>query len=150
MAQLAEQARMRILENNQYGFTLIELLIVILIIGVFANFSVYSVNLLDKHEQNLTTNQLTSQIQSARHKAQMFNFSMRINLIENKGDQQIVVEYFDPFKRAWRVDGNIEKITLTKQDTVLMDVPFININANGFITDGQICINDECLQSVQK
>ncbi len=152
-ALLAGQVRMPTLGNNQRGFTLIELLIVILIVGIVSSLSVYSVNLVSQQTQNSFVTKLQNQVQSARHKAQLYNFSMRIRLLEEGKDnetQQIIVEYFDVDKQIWRLDTKLDKITLSNQQTILMDQPLIEIGANGFITDGQICIDDECWKSAKE
>lgn len=135
------------------GFTLIELLIVILIIGVVTNLAVYSVKLIDRPGENSFT-KLKKQKKIVQHKAQMSNFLMRIRLAEDSKDntQSIIAEYFDVEKQIWSPDTKIEagKITLNNQETVLMDYPFIVIHPNSFVANGQICINDECLQYAKK
>ena len=148
MALQAEQVRMPTSENKQYGFTLIELLIVILIVGILASFSVYSVNLVNRNNQHNLVTQLKNQIQATQHKAQMFNFSMRIRVIENENNstQQIVTERFDNVGQKWISDNQISP---SSEDRVVM-YETIMIEPNGFITDNQVCINDECVDVAQK
>ncbi len=153
MVLLAEVGKMPISGNNQHGFSLLELLIVLFIAGILLSFSVFSVNLLNKHNQNSVITQLQNQVQSAQHRAKMFNFLMRIRLYEDEADedrQRIVTERFnfnfDIDKQKWVTES---EIPLT-DEVVTMTSPFIVINPNGFITDGEICINEQCWQSASK
>lgn len=144
-ALLVVRAKTKMLQNRQNGFSLIEVLIVLLIAGILLSFSIYSVNLLDKQRQNSLITQLQNQISSVKHKAQMLNFLMRIRHIVEKDSQRIVVEYFNVEQRVWLLDKNIKSVQLT-DEKIDINTPFIDIRANGFITQSTLCVNDECVE----